>query len=232
MTTNAPEYAIIGGGIAGLTLGIALHKRGVKVTIYEAAAHFGEIGAGVAFTRNAVEAMKICHQGVYDAFEKVVTKNQWDSKQETWFDFLDGMKNDQEVGHQQAEFTISSPVGMNGVHRAAFLDAMVQLVDGEHLAKFGKRLESIKEIGGQMEMSFADGTKAVADAVIGCDGIKSRVRHIIVGSDSPQADHVYTHKYAYRGLIDMEEAVAAIGEERAKNAVLWVRVLTCLWGRS
>lgn len=222
-----PTYAIIGGGIAGLSLGIALHKRGVKVTIYEAAAHFGEIGAGVAFTQNAIEAMKICDKGVYEAFEKVVTSNQWESKKDVWFDFLDGMKMDQEVGHQNAEFTITSPVGMNGVHRAAFLDEMVKLVDGQHLAKFGKRLENIEEVeGGRLEISFKDGTAIVVDAVIGCDGIKSRVRNIIAGSDNPQASYVYTHKYAYRGLIDMEEAVAAIGEERARNAVMWVSVST------
>lgn len=223
MAPSKPTYAIIGGGIAGLSLGIALHKRNINVAIYEAAAHFGEIGAGVAFTRNAVEAMQICDKGVYEAFENVVTGNQWESKRKVWFDFLDGMKKDQEIGHQEAEFSITSSIGMNGVHRAAFLDEMVKLVDGHHLAHFGKRLEEIEEVeGGKLEMRFKDGSTAVADAVIGCDGIKSRVRHIIVGPESPMKDHVYTHKYAYRGLMDMKDAVAAIGEERAKNAVMWM----------
>lgn len=222
MATSKPSYAIIGGGIAGLSLGVALHKRNIKVTIYESAAHFGEIGAGVAFTRNAVEAMKICDKGVYEAYEKVVTHNQWESKKNVWFDFLDGMKN--ESGHQEAEFTIESSVGMNGVHRAAFLGEMVKLVEGEGIAHFGKRLVDIEEgeKDGKLTMKFEDGTEAVADAVIGCDGIKSRVRHILVGEESPMASHVYTHKYAYRGLIDMDKAVETIGEERAKNAVMWV----------
>lgn len=223
MDPSKPTYAIIGGGIAGLSLGIALAKRNINVTIYEAAAHFGEIGAGVAFTRNAIEAMQICDEGVYKAFENVVTGNQWENKQKVWFDFLDGMKTNQESGHQEAEFSITSSVGMNGVHRAAFLDEMVKLVDGHQLAKFGKRLVEIEELGdGKLLMKFKDGTTAVADAVIGCDGIKSQVRHILVGPDSPMKDHVYTHKYAYRGLIDMKDAINAIGEERAKNAVMWV----------
>lgn len=55
MANQKPHYAIIGGGIAGISLGIAMLKRNLSVTIYEAAAHFGEIGAGVAFTRNAIE---------------------------------------------------------------------------------------------------------------------------------------------------------------------------------
>ncbi|KAE9980384.1 hypothetical protein EG328_000319 [Venturia inaequalis] len=224
MAPTKPTYAIIGGGIAGLSLGVALHKRNIKVTIYEAAAHFGEIGAGVAFTANAVQAMKICDPGVHSAFEKVVTHNQWPSKKHLWFDFLDGMKD--ERGHQEAEFTIESSVGMNGVHRAAFLDEMVKLVEGAGIAYFGKRLVGIEEGGGGEEgkvtLTFKDGTRAVADAVIGCDGIKSQVRRIMVGEESPMANHVYTHKYAYRGLIDMDKAVETIGEERAKNAVMWV----------
>jgi salicylate hydroxylase len=179
MSTPKPNYAIIGEGIAGLALGVALHKRNISVTIYEAAAHFGEIGAGVAFTRNAVEAMQICDSGVYEAFSKVITNNQWPSKQKVWFDFLDGMNKT--TGHQEAEFTILSEVGMNGVHRAAFLDEMVKLVEGEGIAQFGKRLEEIEEgSNGKLSMKFKDGTTAVADAVIGCDGIKSRVRHILV----------------------------------------------------
>jgi salicylate hydroxylase len=225
MVANKPTYAIIGGGIAGLTLGVALHKRNINVVIYEAAHHFGEIGAGVAFTANAIEAMKICDQGVYEAFDKVATRNQWKSKEKVWFDFLDGMKMDQDHGHQDAVFTITSPVGVNGLHRAAFLDEMVKLVENENLAHFGKRLVDLEDTeDGKKLMKFKDGTTATADAVIGCDGLKSVVRRILAGPDSPAASYAYTYKYAYRGLINMEKAVEAIGEERAKNSVMWVSV--------
>jgi 2-polyprenyl-6-methoxyphenol hydroxylase-like FAD-dependent oxidoreductase len=36
--------AIVGGGIAGLSLAITLLQYGIDLTIYEAAPHFGEIG--------------------------------------------------------------------------------------------------------------------------------------------------------------------------------------------
>lgn len=58
--------------------------------------------------------------------------------------------------------------------------------------------------------------------VIGCDGIKSRVRQILVGRDHPSARPVYTHKYAYRGLIPMDKAVEAIGDENARNSKMHV----------
>jgi len=215
------NIAIVGGGIAGLTLAIALHQRRVPVTIYEQAAAFGEIGAGVSFSPNAVQAMKMCHQGIYEAFEQVCTRNLWPSKKKVWFDYLDGYNPTIDSnGQQEIAFTISNSLGQNGVHRAHFLEAMVKLVPKD-IARFGKRLSDITEnSSGKLVMSFVDGSTAEADAIIGCDGIKSRVRQIMVGADHPSARATYTHKYAYRGLVPMEKAIEAVGEERAQNACM------------
>jgi salicylate hydroxylase len=218
------EIAIVGGGIAGLTLAIALHKRSVPVTIYEQAPKFGEIGAGVSFGPNAVEAMKLCDQEIYEAFEKIGTHNQWKSKSKVWFDFLNAYDTGaKDPGHQEEVFTLTNSIGQNGVHRANFLDEMVKLFPKD-LANFGKHLEHISEDekSGKLVLNFGDGTTAKADAVIGCDGIKSKVRKIILGAGHPSAQPVYTHIYAYRGLIPMEKAVEAIGDERARNACLHV----------
>lgn len=215
------EVAIIGGGIAGLTLAIALSQRNVLFKIYEQAPKFGEIGAGVSFSPNAVRAMKLCHRGIYDAFEKVCTRNSWASKQKVWFDYLNGYDQTlKEPGHQEAAFTISNSLGQNGVHRARFLDELVKLLP-QGVANFGKRLAGITESNnGRLRMQFEDGSSAEADAVIGTDGIKSRVRRIMFGENHPCAHPSYTYKYAYRGLVPMEKAVEAIGEERAKNSCM------------
>ena len=53
--------------------------------------------------------------------------------------------------------------------------------------------------------------------VIGCDGIKSKVREILFGKDNPASYPHYTHKVAYRGLIPMNKAIEAIGEYKARN---------------
>lgn len=213
------EVAIVGGGIAGVTLAIALHYRNVPVTLYEQAPQFGEVGAGVSFSPNAVQAMKCCHDGIHQAFEKVCTRNVWPSKQKVWFDYLNGYDKNAD-GHQEAAFTISNSLGQNGVHRARFLDEMVKLIpDG--IAKFGKRLDDITtKSDGKLVLKFLDGTTSEADVVVGCDGIKSRVRQLIVGTDHPSAYPTYTHKYAYRGLVPMDKAVEVVGEERAKNACM------------
>ncbi|KAI5272571.1 putative salicylate hydroxylase [Aureobasidium subglaciale] len=186
------KIAIVGGGISGVTLAIALLHRGLDVDIFEQAAHFGEIGAGVAFNPAAARAMKICSSDVYDAFEKVATRNQGEDKQSVWFDWVDA-HNDTEVGKQEYAFSISNEFGANAVHRAHFLDELVKHVpDG--VTHFGKHLDTIEELeDGKLKLRFHDGTDTTADAV-------------------------YTHKYAYRGLIPMDKARKELGDDLAQNA--------------
>lgn len=212
------EIAIVGGGIAGLTLAIALYQRNIPFKIYERAPRFQEIGAGVSFSPNAIQAMKCCHQGIFDAFERVCTRNGWPSKQKVWFDYVDGTNDE----NQEPVFSIYTDLGQNGVHRAHFLDELAKLIP-ESTAVFGKELKDISEgADGKVVMTFADGSSAFADAVIGCDGIKSRVREIVVGASHPSAHPSYSYKYAYRGLLSMEKAIEALGEERARNACMHV----------
>ncbi|KAK7755590.1 hypothetical protein SLS62_002525 [Diatrype stigma] len=222
--TNTPKFhiAIVGGGIAGITLAIALMKHNISCAIYEQGHAFSEIGAGVAFSPNAVWAMKICDKTIHTAFEKVATHNQWPSKKNVFFDFIDGTTKS--IAEPPATvFSLTNEQGANSVHRADFMEEMAQLVPGE-IAHFRKHLDDIAEdpSTGKLRLKFHDGTVAEADAVVGCDGIKSRTRAVLFGDDHPSAHPTYTHKYAYRAVVPMEKAVEVIGDERAQNASLWM----------
>jgi salicylate hydroxylase len=91
-------------------------------------------------------------------------------------------------------FVLTEPYWL-GVHRAHFLDELIKLFPAES-AHFGKRLNKYSvQSDGTYLMSFTDGTTATATAIIGCDGIKSRVRPSMFGFDHPCALPSYTHKY-------------------------------------
>ena len=231
---SAPlRIAIVGGGIGGLSLLLGIlentDRKCIEPHVYEAAPAFAEIGAGVAFGSNSLSAMQLLKPGVAEAYMKHATFQQHRGTRErkVWSSYVMGMdgrtaSNTLKAGDHIHEVIVSTE--RSSIHRAHFLEAMVELLpkDGTNYATFGKRLVDLVEDendgnGCSITLKFEDGTTATADAVIGCDGIKSRVRSILLaGQDN--VEPVFTGKYAYRGLIPMDEAVSALGEYRAQNA--------------
>ncbi|KAL9096375.1 MAG: hypothetical protein Q9165_001372 [Trypethelium subeluteriae] len=213
------DIAVVGGGIGGVVLAIGLLHNHIPVTLYESAHAFGEIGAGVSFGPNATWAMRLIDPAIEEAFHRVATRNSWESKKDLWFTFRYGQ--DKHDGSKQVGDVItdleSPPVGQCATHRAHFLDQMIKLLP-EGVSRFSKRLEEIEDNGNYVTLHFHDGSTAKHSAVVGCDGIKSRTRQIVLGKENPVSHPQYTHSYAYRGLIPMDEAVQLLGEEQASNS--------------
>jgi len=114
-------------------------------------------------------------------------------------------------------------VGQSSVHRAHFLDELVSLIPSGR-ATFGKKVNDIVDLpdGEGVRISFADGSTATASIAIGTDGIKSNIRPIVIGKTNPAAKATFTGKYAYRGLIPMNKAAELLGDERARNAQMYL----------
>lgn len=180
------SIAIVGGGIAGVVLAVAIHRNTpIPVTIYEAASKFGEIGAGVAFGPNAIRAFNHISPALTEGFKRRATIKKREGTEDVWFNHSIGMSatvalekglksglDDPNPNVKEGDFIYTSrqrePRG-GQVHRAAFLDEMVKLLP-EEIAKFGKRLENLTDHGpGKgVTLRFADGTTSHHSAVVGC----------------------------------------------------------------
>lgn len=55
---STSRIAIIGGGIGGLTLALALRARGMQAEIYEQAPELREVGAAVALSANGTRELR------------------------------------------------------------------------------------------------------------------------------------------------------------------------------
>lgn len=211
------DVAVIGGGMGGLCAAIGFLKHShLRVQIYEAAHHFSEIGAGVAFGPNAQRALRLIGESTEEAYLRQATHNGWKDHSTTWFEFRMGM------GEKEGQLLVRvrNETGQATVHRAKFLDEFVKLVPQE-ICHFGHRVVALEELeSGRIRLKFKDGTTAEADCVVGADGIHSVVRRHLLGDD-PAVAPVFTGSVAYRGLIPMEKAVAAIGSQYAENSFIW-----------
>lgn len=228
------KIAIIGGGLAGLALSIGLlpYRQHITTTIYEAAAEFAEVGVGVAFGPNAIRAMGLVSPAILNGFKKHATVNANVERQNTWLSFRYGMESRNGNGKRYGDLISHLEGGNLGamlekegiatrtcIHRARFLEELIALVPQE-TARFGKKLFEAKELeeGGVM-LKFTDREEVVVDAVIGCDGVKSVLRPLIVGSDVIPK---FTGEYAYRALVPAQIARETLGEEWALNGQLYV----------
>lgn len=137
------DIAIIGGGISGITLAIALYKRGVGCTVYEAAPEVTETRGAVPISRNALRAMEQIDRCVLGAYNLVSTRNQSASKRAVWCDFVDGM-SPQPATHLEPLFSIigADNIGHNVVPCARFLDELVRLLPRDTV-RFDKELKHV-----------------------------------------------------------------------------------------
>ncbi|QMW48718.1 hypothetical protein G4B11_012236 [Aspergillus flavus] len=215
------EIAIIGCGIIGATLALGLLAKNIKVTVYEQAQSPRESGAGIAFTANARRCMSMIDERIVDCVAAVATTNGDPRNPNNNMQFIDGYTHDpdglDDMSWKKLYALATGPKGFEGCHRAHFLEEIMRLIPGG-VVKLGKRLDRVEDYGvGKVLLRFCDGSVGRADAgpVIGCDGIKSRVRELILGEGNPASYPHYTHKVAYRGLVPMQEATARLGHYRA-----------------
>jgi len=224
---NAPKpisLAIVGGGIGGLCLAVALVHHDVPVHVYEAAPAFAEIGAGVGLGPNAMRAMALLDPAILEGYKRCETTNVSPAEQGRFFNFRYGMEKLSPEGMVAGELICEVRSGgvTSSVHRARFLNELVRLMP-EGAASFGKRLVEIEEGGEGVLLRFSDGTEARHDAVVGCDGIKSQMRKLLLGEGHEASEAVFSGKCCYRGLAPADRAIEILGEDLALESQM------CKW---
>ncbi|TKA61619.1 hypothetical protein B0A55_11301, partial [Friedmanniomyces simplex] len=192
------RIAIVGGGIGGLFCTLAIHHHcsaagvPIKIDVYEQAAQYKEIGAGVGV---GINAARLFHK--LDLGEKL--NSIAGHRTGVWITFR---------RFDTSEDIVTVPVNDNEKIRQApcarteLLDLLREAVEERgaatlHTKKQCRSVEShLQDLGQSVRMHFADSTAAEADIVVGCDGIHSAIRNQFV-VDQP----VFSGQIAYRGVI-------------------------------
>lgn len=186
MAKSKPKIAIVGAGMGGLATAAALSQIGANVTVYEQAKRFGRIGAGIQMLPNSCRVLR--GLGVLDRLRQVA------------FEPYSHLNREWDTGEIKRELPM--PESLYGspflcMHRADLHDALYSAVAPD-IVHLDKQLVGLDQAGGSVILSFGDGTKETADAVIGADGVHSLVREIVVGPDAP----IHRGRIAYRAVFD------------------------------
>src|SRR5215469_2670337 len=182
---RSPEIVIIGAGIGGLAAAAALRRVGIEPQIYEQAAAFARVGAGIQQSPNA---MKV-HRGLGIearlrdvAFAPATSLNR---------DAVTGAVTNEHPLGGAAEARYGAPYLV--MHRGDLHAALADIVPADSVHR-GKTLVHIASEGQRIALAFADGSEVLADAVIGADGVHSLVRRHVGIADRAR----FTGRVAYR----------------------------------
>ncbi len=205
MTEHKRSIAIVGAGIGGLATAVFLSRLGHSVTVYEQAAQFARVGAGIQQTPNAMRVHRALgtearlRQAAYCAPAGI--SRTWDSGEVT---------NEMPLA-DAIERRYGAPYLF--MHRGD-LHAAIESMLPPGYVRFNRKLAGLEQDERGVTLSFADGERVLADALIGADGVHSLVREWMLGPEKPR----YTGRVAYRTTFPARLLGANnnIGEVRTK----------------
>ncbi|KAJ5189886.1 Monooxygenase FAD-binding [Penicillium cf. griseofulvum] len=181
------SVAIVGGGPGGLATAIALSALPfLKVTLYEKNPEPREAGAGISLTTNAWKVLDLL--GASDAIKGGSKSNTHHRNAYTGKVVSISPRPE----NPPADYR-----GSIRARRTRLQSALLSRVP-EGLIQFDKKVISLKNLSGQeVRLVFQDHTEAIADIVVGADGIHSIVRRTLL----PHHQLHFTGNSAFRVLV-------------------------------
>ena len=172
------KVLIVGGGIAGLTLAVALRRRGIGVDLVEIQPRWNVLGVGISLTGPTLRALKSI-----DLIDSCVAVS---------FGF-DSIVFADAAGRQFGALSLPRLCGPDypatvAIARSALHDVLIRAADHLGVAvRLGTTVSQISQTDDAAEVTFSDGRRDTYGAVIGCDGAHSTVRNLVFGKQNEQS---------------------------------------------
>ncbi|MDL5155642.1 FAD-dependent oxidoreductase [Actinomycetospora termitidis] len=194
--------AVVGAGYGGAAVAKGLSLLGADVTVHEQAGTTREVGAGIGLRPSTMDRFR--QWGVFDAIDAV-------SSPSDYFEILtatgEPIVKDSWPGMDDYDVTTHTHL----IHRGDFIEALLGVLP-EGIVQLGRKLADVDDSGDRPVLSFADGTTATADLVIGADGIRSTVRRQLFGGGEP----VFAGEHAYRVVIGVGDAHGTVVDDNLR----------------
>ena len=173
--TALKSVLIVGGGIAGMSLAVALRDSGIRTEIVELNQQWTALGIGISLTSPTCRALHAL--GVLDRCIEV-------GFSVTRFGTIDA--DDFEVSYLgEAPRLVGAEYPSSlGIMRPRFHQILAEASrDAGASVRLGLSVTSMEQTPDAIAVEFTDGSRGSYDLVVGADGINSRIRDLEWGAD-------------------------------------------------
>jgi 3-hydroxybenzoate 6-monooxygenase len=199
---------IAGGGIGGLAAAYALARKGFPVRVLEQAPEFKELGAGIQLGPNIFKAVD--KLGLKDA----LLADVWRPGALEMRSALTGVQVARIPLDQRFIDRFQQPYAVT--HRADIHAVFLKACQGNNLVTLEtqRQVESFVQDERGVTVTLTTGERIAGRALIGCDGMWSRIREAIVGDGKPRVSgHI-----AYRAVLKRDEVPPDLWQP---DVILW-----------
>ena len=160
---------IVGAGVGGPVTAMALQRAGIEAAVFEARREAGDEGSYLTVASNGLDALRAIN--AHGPVMAAGFPSSWTIMASGTGKRLGRVPIGSTRGGRDASHTIKR----SHLHHALHQEAMTR---GVPIA-FGKRLRGAEPAGAGIRALFEDGSDAVGDLLIGCDGVHWAVRRLI-----------------------------------------------------
>jgi salicylate hydroxylase len=203
------QVLIAGGGIGGLAAAMASSRAGWDVRLYERAAEFSEVGAGIQIGPNVVKVLQ--GWGLEAGLARVAAFPQRLQVR----DAVSGRELGVLPLGERAVQKYGAPYAT--IHRADLHSLLLKAVQdqGNVWLNLNTCLASYAETGRAVTLKTTEGLEVEGDALVGADGLWSRVRELLLNDGPPRV----TGHLAYRAMLPQ----ASLPERlRSQQVTAWL----------
>ncbi len=193
--TNSGRILISGGGIGGLVTAYALARQGFPVRLFEQSPEFREVGAGIQLGPNVFRVLETI--GLKDA----ILADAHRPPAQEMRDALTGKLVVRIPLEQEFLARFGQPYAVT--HRADIHGTFLKACQSSDLITLetSRRVDGFEATGKGVTVTLDNGEKAEGRALIGCDGMWSKIREHVVGDGKPRVSgHI-----AYRAVLKRED---------------------------
>jgi salicylate hydroxylase len=209
--TRKKHVVIIGAGIGGLTLAIALARRGFRVSVHEQAAALGELGAGLTVSAGAMRVFN--ELGLWEQVRDITVR----STGMTFVHYKTGAILEGTPDHEWTRRPTSLDHG-GQTHRAMLHGLLVDALKAvaPDAIALGRRLKSFRQDEKGVTAGFENGDEVEGDLLVACDGLRSIGYRLILGAENPAT---FTGVVAIRCMVPRDRAEPYITGGRSMKYV-------------